>query len=371
MALPSGYTQIEYIESTGTQWIDTGVQIGSTGAVQARFRPGSLGSTYYEQRLCGAYDGTNRCFILYNCFNPAYLGVGTNDYTTGLAVTAGTDYSITCMVESAGTVQYDLNGSVTSVSYGGTIETGRNLYLFCCNENGSKTGFAKVRLYEFRLYDGSTKVRDLVPCINPNGAVGMYDEVSGAFFGNAGSGVFTAGPEIAEPGVSKVQLKDGTVLIDLTGDDVTEENVLQGVKFHDAMGRNLIGRLIQKAGGRQFARGTITLSNEMYFTIDGLSFTPQIFVLRAYQFHSNSNNAEFKIIVWDATMNPNDAGVSNWYGMDHTIGWYNTVWAQVVNSVSVGVIGGSVQVASTNHTTNGAYTKFNGAYEWYAIGEEQ
>jgi hypothetical protein len=36
---------------------------------------------------------------------------------------------------------------------------------------------------------------DLVPCINPNNEVGMYDTVNGGFYGSSGSGVFTAGPE--------------------------------------------------------------------------------------------------------------------------------------------------------------------------------
>lgn len=37
---------------------------------------------------------------------------------------------------------------------------------------------------------------DLVPCINPNNEVGMYDMVNGSFYGNSGSGSFTAGPEV-------------------------------------------------------------------------------------------------------------------------------------------------------------------------------
>ena len=40
---------------------------------------------------------------------------------------------------------------------------------------------------------------------------------------------------------NKVQLADGTVLIDLTGDNVQPENVEEGITFHDASGTQRSG----------------------------------------------------------------------------------------------------------------------------------
>ena len=37
-------------------------------------------------------------------------------------------------------------------------------------------------------------MRDFIPCVNPNGEVGMFDKVTGGFFGNSGTGSFVAGP---------------------------------------------------------------------------------------------------------------------------------------------------------------------------------
>ena len=39
-------------------------------------------------------------------------------------------------------------------------------------------------------------IRKFVPCKNASGAVGLYDTVNGQFYANAGTGSFTAGPEI-------------------------------------------------------------------------------------------------------------------------------------------------------------------------------
>ena len=38
--------------------------------------------------------------------------------------------------------------------------------------------------------------RDMIPCINPNNVVGMYDMVEGVFYGSANEYEFAAGPVI-------------------------------------------------------------------------------------------------------------------------------------------------------------------------------
>lgn len=46
---------------------------------------------------------------------------------------------------------------------------------------------------------------------------------------------------------SKVQLSDGTVLLDLTGDTVTPENLLSGATAHNAAGERIVG--VATSGG--------------------------------------------------------------------------------------------------------------------------
>ena len=46
---------------------------------------------------------------------------------------------------------------------------------------------------------------------------------------------------------NKVQLSDGTVLLDLTGDTVTPENLLSGATAHNAAGEQIVG--VATAGG--------------------------------------------------------------------------------------------------------------------------
>lgn len=51
-------------------------------------------------------------------------------------------------------------------------------------------------LYYCRIYDGNTIIRGYIPCKNAGGAVGLYDLIGQKFYGNAGSGSFTAGPVV-------------------------------------------------------------------------------------------------------------------------------------------------------------------------------
>lgn len=53
---------------------------------------------------------------------------------------------------------------------------------------------------------------------------------------------------------NKVQLADGTVIIDLTGDNVQPGNVEEGITFHDAAGEQRIGTkaVLPNASGVSF-----------------------------------------------------------------------------------------------------------------------
>jgi len=47
-------------------------------------------------------------------------------------------------------------------------------------------------------------------------------------------------------GVSKVQKKDGTVVIDITGDTVTADTMVEGVTAHNAKGEPVTGNMMKE-----------------------------------------------------------------------------------------------------------------------------
>ena len=68
--------------------------------------------------------------------------------------------------------------------------------LLCLNNNGTKSRIMPAKLFSCQIEKEGSLVRDLVPCIDPSGSVGVYDLIDEKFFGNAGTGTFTAGPVV-------------------------------------------------------------------------------------------------------------------------------------------------------------------------------
>lgn len=57
--LPTGYTQVEYIQSSGTQWIDTGFSVDSTNIEYLRMvADTAFLDTTLEYNIHGAVNGT-------------------------------------------------------------------------------------------------------------------------------------------------------------------------------------------------------------------------------------------------------------------------------------------------------------------------
>lgn len=183
--LPDGYTKLAYIQSTGTQWIDTGFKPNQN--TRAALTVDAKPSTAAEW-LFGARNGnTDRTFGLlsYNSRYRSDYNNSTNEYST---VTPSGKF----VVDKNKNVT-TFNGAVGVTAKFGSFQCTYPMFLFANNNAGTAAGFGSFKLYVCQIYDNGTLVRDFLPCINPSGAVGLYDLVGRKFYGNAGTGTFTAG----------------------------------------------------------------------------------------------------------------------------------------------------------------------------------
>ena len=93
-------------------------------------------------------------------------------------------------------------------------------------------GYGACKLRSCKIYDNGTLVRDFIPCKNASGVIGLWDDVNSAFYQNAGSGTFTAGPEV---------IGSNRVLVDAKGYDANSGTVLvNGMVYHLKKGRGLL-----------------------------------------------------------------------------------------------------------------------------------
>ncbi len=202
-SLPAGYTELEYIESTGTQCINTGKKYTSNNfeitwdAVDTTTEAGStlFAATAVEPWSGGLYGyAAYRTYWIGNSGNQflGYNGSLLGQRHTWKLVSQDADHSVSLSRD---------NNFVSSAYFTGDVNKTHNIYLFCGgwvdNDNSRLTQFAKWRLYNWQFRDNGVLVFNGIPAKrNSDGISGMYDIVSGTFFSNvATSGdAFIAGP---------------------------------------------------------------------------------------------------------------------------------------------------------------------------------
>ena len=68
--------------------------------------------------------------------------------------------------------------------------------LFSMRSVNSGISYGSHKLFSCQIYNNGTLTRNFIPCKDPTGAVGLYDLIGQKFYGNAGTGSFTAGPVV-------------------------------------------------------------------------------------------------------------------------------------------------------------------------------
>lgn len=184
--LPKGYTELVSVQSTGTQFIDTGLYANQNFAVKVRF------ST--KQRTNGgivlAMDGWSKPNGFGIFVNAAKFGT-SNMEKEGV----WSDGSVHTM-ELTSNGQLYLDGVLQWTGTKVTFTTPRTLTICKSHCAGEVDEYTTMTLYSCQIYDNGTLVRDFVPCISNTDGVGLFDLVNNQFYGNAGTGSFV-GSEVS------------------------------------------------------------------------------------------------------------------------------------------------------------------------------
>lgn len=205
--LPDGYVELEYIEATGTQWIDTGftpnqdTRVVMVGApmVDAPSYPQvagyMLGIGSIQSGTFDAYMASNRWSTIYGT---AFFD-GNQKSGVGERVTIDLNKNVHTVTTDGGIVVYSHTFDYTAFTCAAPLK----MFLIDRDVSGGYRG--NCRAESLKIYDNGTKVRDMVPARRTSdGVIGMYDTVGGQFYGNDGSGAFVAGPDVPTSGSSDV-----------------------------------------------------------------------------------------------------------------------------------------------------------------------
>lgn len=190
--VPDSY--IDYVESTGAQYVDTGIEgrygtkvevrfTGWTGNSTALF--GSVGDSSYNNNHFLTFRSTsNRLRFIYG---PS--GKSGDTYTAAGANAIDIYHKTTVEVTDDGTVNltFDNAAATTAASSLGQFTTGTNIWLFAGNSRGSMGWACSARLFGCRIWQDGDLVRDYRPCMK-DGRPGLYESIEQkVVFSNSGT----------------------------------------------------------------------------------------------------------------------------------------------------------------------------------------
>ncbi len=210
--LPEEYQEVEYIESTGKQWINTGIPLNTNYTL---YNDGCIRQDRMGQLICGFYNINNR---FGTCF---YAGTGNK-------------LTYFWVFEGRGQLRQEILQSDTKIDVTHRLQIIQNKSAFVCVQgnvtytahtdyNPKKTKdlpdtspdwtiFKSIGtglyvtattgvLYEGKIWNENDKlIAHYIPCYRKaDNEIGLYDMVSGAFLTNAGSGTFLKGVDVENP----------------------------------------------------------------------------------------------------------------------------------------------------------------------------
>lgn len=189
----SPYQRIAYLESSGTQYIDTGEFFnGLTTKIYLKY---SAILNKYFVIGAGSTDNKNS-FIFANGGSTGrywnfYFFRYKNNYTQS-SIGSQTDE----VREAELTSDFVVDGTTVKAWTASDFTTPVSVFLFSTQKADGTVGTCGTfRIYACKIYQNDVLVKDFVPV--RIGQVGyLYDKISGELFGNDGSGNFTLGPDI-------------------------------------------------------------------------------------------------------------------------------------------------------------------------------
>ena len=180
------YTIVEYIESTGTQYIDTDAKLTQNSKIEMKMNVTQAGKyAIFGSRT----SATENNFEVMNDYNNFFLDF---DNYLNNRVMKGVNFDINEIEISNNRLK--IGDYVKSIGVYGKFETPDNAYVFYISGNpAGGHEKAKMRLYYCKIYDNDTLVRDYIPVIDSSERPCLFDKVSKECFYNQGTGEFLWG----------------------------------------------------------------------------------------------------------------------------------------------------------------------------------
>jgi len=183
--LPKEYQQIEYIQSDGTQYLNTGVMPTNLTGVELTIQDYTETDDY--DNLFGVKSGD-----LFFDLNKRYLNY--RDITNR---SHGVLFQNNTIKLNKGELFVDGVKKI-SIDNSTNFNINKSIYLFARNvSGGSVIRYASFKLLNCKIYENDEIIRNYIPAYRiSDDAVGLYDIINNQFYVSGGAGAFIKGNDI-------------------------------------------------------------------------------------------------------------------------------------------------------------------------------
>ena len=183
------YDRLDYLQSTGTQYIDTDIKAQGSLRIDADFKFNELGdgalfggrNTNYTNYFIFASDPSNN---LISSYNQEINNVGSTDLLRHT------------VSKRKGTTYID-NVSKATVTDSDFVSSS-NVFIYARSHGGTAQALCKANIYSLKIYENDVLVRNFIPAKRKtDNVLGLFDIVYQTFYTNSGSGTFYYGEVIS------------------------------------------------------------------------------------------------------------------------------------------------------------------------------
>lgn len=212
--LPSTYQEVEYIQSSWTQYIDTWYKPNNNTEVSAKFSLVSLNNSYVYWVRNDQSGSSRRAFFMWydtslQKFYAQVLNNTDNNQILSLSNASLDTIYTTLQNNISFYINWELqwnynNQSAFSVWY--------NMFVFWWKIGDSVGNKMPMKLYYMKISESWALVRDFVPCYRKSdNVIWLYDLVNNQFYTNSWTGTFSKGNDVTMAVLKNAYIGEYTV----------------------------------------------------------------------------------------------------------------------------------------------------------------
>lgn len=186
--LPSGYQEVEWIQSTRKQYIDMGLKYTNNNSIEIK---------EVREGLTNSAVGANPFLAITNTGSTRRVRLNSETFDAGKI----TDLTITYLNKN----KLYIDGELAKTFSDKRFTSIYNVLLFARNSSSGKAEeLSNAKIYYCKIWNEDTLVRDFIPCYRKSDkVVGMYDLTgsicpltNSPFYINEGTGEFEKGGDV-------------------------------------------------------------------------------------------------------------------------------------------------------------------------------